>query len=68
MKMSKIKRNLKDYHVDENKVWFTGGYWPEGVPHQISEIPDINIEPLHKQYLRIANELNTWDTDICIFE
>ncbi len=65
--MSGIKRNLKDYHVDENKVWFTGGYWPEGVPHQIYEIEDIEIEPLIQQYTKVADRLNTWDTDICIF-
>ena len=48
IKLSKIKRNLKDYYVDEKKVWFTGGFWPEGVPHQIYEIEDIVIEPLIK--------------------
>ena len=33
--------DLKKFHVDENKVWFTGGYWPKGVPHQFYDIEDI---------------------------
>ena len=40
--------DLKDFHVDEKKVWFTGGYWPEGVPHQLADIEDINVMPLTK--------------------
>ena len=59
--------NLKDFHVDENKVWFTGGYWPEGVPHQIYDIEGIVIESLYEIYKRQASELDLWDTDICIF-
>jgi len=59
--------DLKDFHVDENKVWFTGGYWPEGVPHQIYDIEGIVVESLYEIYKRQASELDLWDTDICIF-
>ncbi|MHA1492039.1 MAG: AMP-binding protein, partial [Promethearchaeota archaeon] len=59
--------SLKDFHVDENKAWFTSGYWPEGVPHQINDIEGIKVEPLYEGYVRFANEYNTWDGDICIF-
>ncbi|TFG19759.1 MAG: hypothetical protein EU529_15885 [Promethearchaeota archaeon] len=59
--------SLKDFHVDENKVWFTGGHWPEGVPKQIYEVEDVNIESLHEGLVRQADSLDLWDKDICIF-
>ena len=59
--------SLKDFQVDENKAWFTGGYWPEGVPHQLYEIEDVNVEPLNKCIENEANKKNLWDKDICLF-
>ena len=59
--------DLKDFHVDENKVWFTGGHWPEGVPHQIYDVEDISVEPLYEGFLTAADKYNLWDKDICIF-
>lgn len=51
--------DLKDFHVDENKMWFNSGYWPEGVPHQIYEIEGIKVLPLFDNYVDFANENNT---------
>ena len=59
--------SLKDFHVNENKVWFTGGHWPEGVPKQIYEVEDVHIESLHEGFIRQANSLDLWDKDISIF-
>lgn len=59
--------DLKDFYVDENKVWFTGGHWPEGVPKQIYEIEDIVVEPLFDGFIRNANKYDLWDKDLCIF-
>jgi long-chain acyl-CoA synthetase len=59
--------DLKDFHIDENKVWFNSGYWPEGVPHQIYEIEGVKVDPLYEGYVNFADESNTWDNDICIF-
>lgn len=58
---------LKDFHVDENKVWYTGGYWPEGVPHQIYDVPDVEVLPLPDGIEKQANKFNLWDSDICLF-
>ncbi|MBD3253447.1 MAG: AMP-binding protein, partial [Candidatus Lokiarchaeota archaeon] len=58
---------LKDFHVDESKVWFTEGYWPEGVPKQIFEIKDVDVLPLHKGFESQADKYGTWDNDICLF-
>ncbi|MBD3253446.1 MAG: AMP-binding protein [Candidatus Lokiarchaeota archaeon] len=58
--------DLKDYSVDENKIWFTGGHWPEGVPKQLYDVEGIDITPMWKNYLNAANELDLWDEDICI--
>ncbi|MHA1146849.1 MAG: AMP-binding protein [Promethearchaeota archaeon] len=58
---------LKDFHVDEKKVWFTGGYWPEGVPKQIYDVPNVEVLPLNKGFEAQANDLNLWEDDICLF-
>ncbi|MHA1731914.1 MAG: AMP-binding protein [Promethearchaeota archaeon] len=58
---------LKDFHVDENKVWFTGGYWPEGVPRQIYEIEDVSVVPLHEGFRNQATKYDYWDKDVCVF-
>jgi len=58
---------LKDFHVDEKKVWFTGGYWPEGVPHQLTDLEDIEVVPLHEGIRLQADSLNLWDKDVCVF-
>ncbi|MFX1501235.1 MAG: AMP-binding protein [Promethearchaeota archaeon] len=65
--------NLNDpeFLVNESKVWFTppeqGGYWPEGVPHQIKDIEDVEVLPLWKVFLKAAEKYDTWDKDVCIF-
>ncbi len=33
--------SLDDFIVDENKVWFTEGYWPEGVPKQLKDVDGV---------------------------
>ena len=58
--------SIFDFKVDENKVWFTGGYWPSGVPHQIFESKGIQIDPLFESFMRCATERNFWDKDIFI--
>ena len=35
--------NDPEFLVDESKVWFTGGYWPEGVPHQLKDVEGIIV-------------------------
>ena len=58
---------LKSYHVDESKAWFTGGYWPEGVPRQLHHVPDIRVLPLFTGFEREASMRDTMDADICFF-
>jgi len=59
--------NDKEFLVDEDKVWFTGGYWPEGVPHQLKDVEDVKILPLCDYFIDAANTYETWDQDLCIF-
>jgi long-chain acyl-CoA synthetase len=56
-----------EFLVDESKVWFTGGYWPEGVPHQLKDVEDVEILPLWDYFIDAANKYETWDNDLCIF-
>ncbi len=65
--MTDYNAKLKEFKVNENKVWYTGGYWPEGVPKQLYEIPEVNVLPQHDAFKREADLHNTWDKDICIF-
>ncbi|TFG11177.1 MAG: hypothetical protein EU535_07555 [Promethearchaeota archaeon] len=58
---------LKDFHVDEKKVWFTGGYWPEGVPKQIYDIEGIDVMSMYDNNMKQIEQENLWDVDICIF-
>jgi long-chain acyl-CoA synthetase len=57
----------KEFLVDENKVWFTGGYWPEGVPHQLKDVEDVEVLPLWDYFIDAANRYETWDSIVCIF-
>ena len=57
----------KEFLVDENKVWFNGGYWPEGVPHQLKDVEDVKILPLWDYFIDAANTYQTWDSDLCVF-
>jgi long-chain acyl-CoA synthetase len=57
----------KQFLVDENKVWFNGGYWPEGVPKQLKDVEDVEVLPLFEYFIKTANDTETWDKDICIF-
>lgn len=59
--------SLDDFVIDENKVWFTGGYWPEGVPKQLKDIEDVEVLPIWEYFLHAADLYETWDKDICIF-
>jgi len=61
--------NLNDpeFLVDENKVWFTGGYWPDGVPKQAKDIEGIEIMPIWKSFLKAADDYGIIDSDICLF-
>ncbi|MFX1287360.1 MAG: AMP-binding protein [Promethearchaeota archaeon] len=59
--------NDPKFLVDENKVWFTGGYWPEGVPHQLRDVEEVKILPLWDYFIDAANMYETWDQDLCIF-
>jgi len=59
--------NDPEFLVDENKVWFTGGYWPEGVPKQLKDVEGIDITPMHEGFVKSANDYGSWDNDICIF-
>ncbi|MHA2267730.1 MAG: AMP-binding protein [Promethearchaeota archaeon] len=56
-----------EFLVDENKVWFTGGYWPEGVPKQAKDIENIAIMSTWKSFLKAADDYGTIDSDICLF-
>ena len=59
--------SLEDFLVDEKKVWFTGGYWPEGVPKQLKDVKGIEISPMWQSFIKSANEHDTWDNVTCIF-
>ncbi|MHA1489691.1 MAG: AMP-binding protein [Promethearchaeota archaeon] len=59
--------NDKEFLVDENKIWFTGGYWPEGVPKQLKDVEGIEITPLWDGFIKSANEYGIWDEEVCIF-
>ena len=59
--------NDKEFLVDENKVWFTGGYWPEGVPKQLKDVKGVEITPLWKGFIKSADDYGIWDNDICVF-
>ncbi|MFX0031819.1 MAG: AMP-binding protein [Candidatus Hodarchaeota archaeon] len=59
--------NDPEFLVDENKVWFTGGYWPEGVPKQIKDVEGIEANPLWEGFIKSANDYGTWDSDVCYF-
>ncbi|MFW9874130.1 MAG: AMP-binding protein [Candidatus Thorarchaeota archaeon] len=59
--------NLNDFIVDEDKVWFTEGYWPEGVPKQLKDVDGVEISPMWEGYLHAADYYGTMDYDICIF-
>ena len=52
--------------MDESKVWFTGGYWPEGVPHQIDEELS-EVSSLFEDFCNMATKDDYWDKDVCIF-
>ncbi|MFW9949118.1 MAG: AMP-binding protein, partial [Candidatus Thorarchaeota archaeon] len=57
----------KEFLVDENKVWLNGGYWPEGVPHQLKDVEDVEVLPMWEGFIKSANDNDTWDKDVCIF-
>ncbi|TFF63447.1 MAG: hypothetical protein EU521_01675 [Promethearchaeota archaeon] len=57
---------LSKFKVDERKVWFNGGYWPEGVPKQIYDVEGIMIEPLYWGFKRTAEEQDLWNHDILL--
>lgn len=59
--------NDPEFLVDEKKVWFTGGYWPEGVPHQLKDVDGIEILPMWEGFIKSADDYGIWDNDICIF-
>lgn len=59
--------SLDDFIVDENKVWFTEGYWPEGVPKQLKDVEGVKITSMWEGYLHAADLYGTWDNDICVF-
>ena len=59
--------NDPEFLIDENKVWFTGGYWPEGVPHQLKDVDGIEILPMWEGFIKSADDYGIWDNDICIF-
>ncbi|MFX0083280.1 MAG: AMP-binding protein [Candidatus Hodarchaeota archaeon] len=59
--------SLDDFIVDENKVWFTEGYWPEGVPKQVKDVDGVEISPMWEGYLHAADYYGTIDYDICVF-
>ncbi|MHA1460265.1 MAG: AMP-binding protein [Promethearchaeota archaeon] len=59
--------NDPEFLIDENKVWFTGGYWPEGVPHQLKDVDGIEMLPMWEGFIKSADDYGIWDNDICIF-
>lgn len=56
-----------EFLVDENKVWFTGGYWPEGVPKQAKDVEGLEVSSLWDGFIKAANDYGIWDNDICVF-
>ena len=59
--------NDPEFQVDEKKVWFNGGYWPEGVPHQLKDVEDVEILPMWEGFIKSADDYGTLDNDVCIF-
>jgi len=59
--------NDPEFLIDESKVWFTGGYWPEGVPHQLKDVDGIEMLPMFEGFIKSADDYGIWDNDICIF-
>ncbi|KKK43585.1 MAG: Long-chain-fatty-acid--CoA ligase [Candidatus Lokiarchaeum sp. GC14_75] len=59
--------NLDDFVVNENKVWFTGGYWPDGVPKQLKDVENAEISSIWKSFEKAVELYDIWETDICIF-
>jgi len=59
--------NDTEFLIDENKVWFTGGYWPEGVPHQLKDVDGVEMLPMWEGFIKSADDYGIWDNDICIF-
>ena len=59
--------NDPEFLVDENKVWFTEGYWPEGVPKQLKDVEGIEISQMWENFLKSADENDSWEKELCIF-
>ena len=59
--------SLDDFLVDENKIWFTEGYWPEGVPKQLKDVEGIEIASMWEGYLKAADFYGTMDQNLCVF-
>ncbi|MFX1523250.1 MAG: AMP-binding protein [Promethearchaeota archaeon] len=59
--------SLDDFVVEENKVWFTEGYWPEGVPKQLKDVGNVEISSIWKSFEKAVELYNIWEADICIF-
>ena len=59
--------DLSDFLVDEKKVWFTGGYWPESVKKQLKDVEDVDIRGLFDLYIYQADKLDLWDDFLCVF-
>ncbi len=57
----------KEFLVDENKVWFTEGYWPEGVPKQLKNVEGVEITDLWNTFMKTADDYEIWDEDVCVF-
>ncbi len=56
-----------EFIVDESKVWFTEGYWPEGVPKQLKDVEGVKITALYDAFMDAADRYDLWEKDICIF-
>ena len=56
-----------EFLLDENKVWFTEGYWPEGVPKQLKDVEGIEISQMWTNFIKSADDYDIWDKDICVF-
>jgi len=59
--------NDPEFLIDENKVWFTGGYWPEGVPKQVKDIEGVEVMSTWKSFLKAVDDFGIMDYDICLF-
>jgi long-chain acyl-CoA synthetase len=59
--------NDPEFLIDENKVWFTGGYWPEGVPKQAKDVEGIKVMSTWKSFLKASDDYGIIDNDICLF-